>query len=184
MRGDVQLRPLDAALLSALLEAAVADADPEEVMPPVPGPPGWTDARREAFLRFHRGRAHGLAADPVETTYAVLLSGAPGADPEGRGVRVVGAARLCPVPPGGQEAEAGLWLGRSVRRTGVGEAAFRLLVEEARAAGRSGVVASTTPDNHGARRLLAALGARTAVTADAVEARLSLRPADGPGERA
>ncbi|MBD3934899.1 GNAT family N-acetyltransferase [Streptomyces chumphonensis] len=179
MRGDVQLRPLDAALLSALLEAAVADADPEEVMPPVPGPPGWTDARREAFLRFHRGRAQGLAADPVEATYAVLLTGPDGEASGGR--RVVGAARLCPVPSGDGEAEAGLWLGRSVRRTGVGGAAFRLLVEEARAAGRSGVVAATTPDNQGARRLLAALGARTAVTAEAVEAHLSLLPADGPG---
>ncbi|WP_431784466.1 GNAT family N-acetyltransferase [Streptomyces chumphonensis] len=181
MRGDVQLRPLDAALLSALLEAAVADADPEEVMPPVPGPPGWNDARREAFLRFHRERARGLAADPVETTYAVLLAGSRGEGSDGRGARVVGAARLCPVPSGAGEAEAGLWLGRSVRRTGVGGAAFRLLVEEARAAGRSGVVAATTPGHHDARRLLAALGARMTVTADAVEAHLSLLPADGPG---
>ncbi|MBW1596285.1 GNAT family N-acetyltransferase [Streptomyces sp. JJ38] len=181
MREDVILRRLDEALLPALLEAAVAGADPVEVMPPVPGPPGWTAERRAAFLGFHRSRSRGLAAAPVETTYAVLVGG-----------RVVGAARLCPEPPGpvpqgaapgsggpGPTAsgavEAGVWLGRSARGAGVGRAVLGGLVAEARAAGFAELVAHTTPDNTGARRLLEGCGARTSVTARGVAARVGLR---------
>ncbi|MCZ7415382.1 MULTISPECIES: GNAT family N-acetyltransferase [unclassified Streptomyces] len=180
MREDVILRRLDETLLSALLEAAVADADPVEVMPPVPGPPGWTAERRAAFLRFHRSRSRGLAAAPVETTYAVLV-----------GWRVVGAARLCPespkppeppgpVPePGASGApgavEAGVWLGRSARGAGVGRAVLAGLTAEARAAGFAELVAHTTPDNAGARRLLEGCGARASVTAQGVTARVELR---------
>jgi hypothetical protein len=66
--------PLDETALARLLDAVVAGADPLEVMPPVAGPPGWTSARRSAFLDFHRGRS----LDPVtavERTWVVDVAG-------------------------------------------------------------------------------------------------------------
>ncbi|WP_326598500.1 GNAT family N-acetyltransferase [Streptomyces sp. NBC_01803] len=154
---DVRLRPLDEAGLPALLAAAVADADPLEVMPPVAGPAGWTERRRAAFLAFHRSRA--LAAEPVETVYAIVVGG-----------RVAGAARLCPPPAAGPRAgdgpagtlEAGLWIGHSRRGMGVGGAVLRDLVALARASGAACLYAETTPGNMAMRRVLASLGARTA----------------------
>ena len=71
MRADVTLRQLDETLLRGLLDAAVADADPDEVMPPVAGPDGWTDERQAAFLSFHQSRS--LATEPIEATYAILV---------------------------------------------------------------------------------------------------------------
>ncbi|MFH0250492.1 hypothetical protein ACG5V6_20035, partial [Streptomyces chitinivorans] len=108
----VVLRRLDEVLLDALAATAVADADPGEVMPPAEdgGGPGWTAARREAFVRSHRSRS--LGADPVETVYAVLVT-EPGPDGRPREV-VAGAARLAPAPEP-DTVEAGLWLGRSHR---------------------------------------------------------------------
>ncbi|MGP4110022.1 GNAT family N-acetyltransferase [Streptomyces sp. 4N509B] len=160
----VTLRRLDEGLLGRLLAAAVADADPLEVMPPVPGPdPGaWTGERRAAFLRFHRSRS--LAARPVETTFAVLVGEGDG------GQTVVGAARLCPLSEGGSgsEAEAGLWLGRSHRGRGVGRAVVALLLERARDAGFRRLLWRTTPDNVASVRLAAALGGEpTSVDANA-----------------
>lgn len=136
----VQLRRLDEDLLAALLDTAVTDADPSEVMPAVPGPPGWTADRRAAFLAFH----HEWAATP--TTYAILVAG-----------QVVGAARLQPTPDGALE--AGLWIGRSHRGQGVGHAVVALLRAEAKAQGASRIVASTTDTNTAAQRLLTTGGA-------------------------
>ncbi|MDT0345233.1 GNAT family N-acetyltransferase [Streptomyces litchfieldiae] len=157
----VVLRPLDEELLEALLSAAVAGADPAEVMPPVPGPEGWTAERRAAFRQFHRTRS--LSAAPVERTWAVVV-----AAPE----RVVGAARLAPLPDGA--VEAGLWLARAHRGAGVGGAVLRRLVELARAAGAAALVAETTADNAAMRRILAGLGATATVRGGAVTARLPL----------
>ncbi|MDT0306001.1 GNAT family N-acetyltransferase [Streptomyces sp. DSM 44917] len=165
MRPDVRLAPLDHDLLDDLLATAVADADPLEVMPPVEGPPGWTSRRREAFLAFHRSR--GLAAEPVEATYAVL-----------EGTAVAGAARLCPLPdpgPGRRAAEAGLWLGRSHRGVGVGGAVLPLLCETARRDGFTALYLSTTPDNAPVRRLLARLDATPEADDTHVTAWLDLR---------
>ncbi|MFE2872391.1 GNAT family N-acetyltransferase [Embleya sp. NPDC059259] len=160
----VQLRRLDEDLLTALLDAAVADADPTEVMPPVPGPPGWTADRRAAFLAFH----HEWAATP--TTYAILVAG-----------HVVGAARLQPAPEAPDDAlETGLWIGRSHRGRGVGHAVLALLRTEAKSQGATRIVATTTEANTAARRLLATAGAdlrpRTTPTpnGDTVEATLPL----------
>ncbi|MFC8531405.1 GNAT family N-acetyltransferase [Nocardia sp. NPDC057227] len=136
---DIALHPLTEATLPALLAAAVADADPLEVMPPVPGQPGWTAERRAAFLAFHRAR--GLAAEPVELTFVVLESAA-----------VVGAARLRPTGAG--EFETGIWLGRGARGRGVGRAVVALLRAEALRAGARRMVATTTPENAAARALM------------------------------
>ncbi|MDG9705368.1 GNAT family N-acetyltransferase [Streptomyces sp. DH37] len=158
--APVTLRPLDEALLDALLATAAADADPGEVMPPTEGEEegeggaGWTDARREAFLRFHRARS--LCAEPVETVYAVVVT-EPGEDgrPE---EAVAGAARLAPLPEPGA-VEAGVWLGRSHRGRGVGTAVFALLLDAAREGGATRLLARTSAANAATRRLLAAAGA-------------------------
>jgi RimJ/RimL family protein N-acetyltransferase len=150
VRPDVTLRPLDEPRLLALLAAASADADPYEVMPPADpdGPPGWTAARRDAFLAFHRGRA--LAPEPVEVTYAIHV-----------GEDVVGAARLCPLDEPEGAVEAGVWVGRSHRGAGVGGAVLQRLISLARTAGFATFFVGTRADNTPVLRLLAGLGAVT-----------------------
>ncbi|HCA86496.1 MAG TPA: GNAT family N-acetyltransferase [Streptomyces sp.] len=156
MRSDVTLRPLEEKVLRDLLDAAVADADPREVMPPLDaGPDGgpadeWTPERRSAFLGFHRTRS--LTAEPVEATYAVVV-----------GKAVVGAVRLFPLTAAERAArpaaEAGVWLMRSYRGAGVGDAAFRQLLGLAHAQGIERLYVHTTVENTAARALITALGA-------------------------
>ncbi|MEU1953218.1 GNAT family N-acetyltransferase [Nocardia rhamnosiphila] len=138
---SIELEPLTENNLAALLAAAVADADPSEVMPPVAGEPGWTAQRKQAFLEFHRGRAL-RAEEPVELTYVITVDG-----------RAVGAARL---EYQGDSFEAGVWIGRSHRGRGVGRAVAGKLRIAAAAAGIRQIVAVTTDDNAAARRLLPA----------------------------
>ena len=161
MRSDVTLRLLDEDLLRELLDAAVAGADPREVMPPVAGPAGWTAERRTAFSRFHRSRS--LSAEPVETTYAIVV-----------GEKVVGAARLCPLADAEHAAEAGVWIGRSHRGSGVGGAVLSQLLSHARADGFGSLYVSTTIDNTASRRLIAALGVDVVRTGDKVTAWVDL----------
>ncbi|WP_069164847.1 GNAT family N-acetyltransferase [Nocardia altamirensis] len=143
--------------LPLLLDAAVRDADPLEVMPPVDGEPGWNAERRRAFLEFHRGRS--LRADqPVEYTYVIAVGG-----------RVVGAARLQPVEDG---VEAGVWIGRSHRGRGVGRAVAAQLRALAEQVGARRMVAVTTLDNPAARQLLDT--AASTVSGDTVTATLDL----------
>jgi RimJ/RimL family protein N-acetyltransferase len=155
----IRLTPLDEPALARLLEAAVAGADPLEVMPPVADPPGWTPARRTAFLEFHRARSLNPGT-AVERTWVVDVDGT-----------AAGAARL---ERSGDAVEAGIWLSREVRGRGVGREVTALLLAEARAAGAARFIASTTPDNHGARSLLAGLGATLAANGDEVAAELRL----------
>jgi len=150
----IALTPLDEAALARLLEAAVAGADPLEVMPPVDGPPGWTPARRDAFLAFHRART------AVERTWVIDADGA-----------AVGAARL---EPHGDAVEAGIWLARDARGRGIGKRVTALLLEEARASGAARFIASTTAANHSARALLAGTGAALTTEGDEVAAELRL----------
>ncbi|WP_306796581.1 GNAT family N-acetyltransferase [Nocardia sp. XZ_19_369] len=153
----VRLEPLTEGNLTLLLDAAVADADPLEVMPPVDGEPGWNAARRQAFLDFHRGRAL-RAEDPVEYTYVIAV-----------GDRIVGAARL---QPGEDGPEAGVWIGRSDRGRGVGRAVAEQLRALAAEIGAHQVVATTTVDNSAARKLLDA--AASTVDGSTVTAKLAL----------
>lgn len=138
---SIELEPLTENNLAALLAAAVADADPSEVMPPVGGEPGWTDRRKQAFLDFHRGRAL-RAEQPVELTYVITVDG-----------RAVGAARL---EYRGDSFEAGVWIGRSHRGRGVGRVVAGKLRIAAAATGVRQIIAVTTGDNAAARRLLPA----------------------------
>ncbi|MFD9893141.1 GNAT family N-acetyltransferase [Amycolatopsis sp. NPDC059027] len=156
---DVRLTPLDEESLARLLDAAVTDADPLEVMSPIEGPPGWTAERRAAFLAFHRRRSLDPAT-AVETTWVIDVDG-----------RAVGAARL---EPAGDAVEAGIWLGRSARGQGVGRQVVTALLDAARTGGATRFVASTTTGNAAARRLLTNAGADLAVHGGDVDATLDL----------
>ncbi|MGH3427254.1 MAG: GNAT family N-acetyltransferase [Mycobacteriales bacterium] len=155
----VRLRALNEESLGELLEAAVADADPLEVMLPVDGPPGWNAQRKQAFLDFHHQRSIATTT-PVETTYVIEFGG-----------RIVGAARLAPT---GADIEAGVWIGRSHHGQGIGKAVVAELLTAAKRTGAAWFVAATTIDNLASRALLAELGADLAVKGSEVEASLDL----------
>ena len=138
--STVKLQPLGDDLLPRLLDTAVSDADADEVMPPVPGPPGWTEERRAAL------RAYLRSTD--EKRWAVLVDG-----------DVVGAAHLAPADAPGA-VTAGIWLRRSARGKGYGTQAVHLLTEEARALGMSAVIAETSTSNAAAVGALRAVGAK------------------------
>lgn len=129
LRG-VSLRPLDDGVLDELLTLAVANAAPEEVMPAIEGPPGWTLPRREAFLAFHRARAGAVGGERI---LAVVAEG-----------RVVGAGRITPLDQPGSSA-IGVWLGRSARGRGIEEAALAAVGHQAREAGANTVVGAPGP---------------------------------------
>ncbi|MEU5760967.1 GNAT family N-acetyltransferase [Nocardia sp. NPDC047648] len=160
MPVHVTLEPLDERCLTDLLHAAVADAEPGEVMPVEEPGGGWDADRTARFLAFHRGRA--LASTPVESTYGIRVSG-----------EVVGAARLCPLPEAPGAAEAGVWIGRSHRGAGIGTAVLGGLIERATAEGYTKLFVSTTADNAAVLRLLAARGIDYAVDGNAVSAWVS-----------
>lgn len=156
---EVALSPLDEPALARLLDAAVAGADPLEVMPPVDGAPGWTPERRAAFLEFHRARSLNPAT-AVERTWVVDVDG-----------EAVGAARL---QPHGDAVEAGIWLSRASRGRGIGTRVTALLLAEARTTGAARFLASTTAGNRGARALLVSAGAALITDGDEVTAELPL----------
>jgi RimJ/RimL family protein N-acetyltransferase len=142
------LKPLELADIDELVAVAVADAAPEEVIPPVPGPPGWTAERRAACRAFFLEWA---AERPIPgARFAVVDEG-----------RLVGIARLSPVDPPGTR-EIGMWLARSARGRGVGVAAVTELLAQATAQGVAAVVAETTRGNAAALGVLRRCGARLA----------------------
>jgi RimJ/RimL family protein N-acetyltransferase len=149
---DVRLVPIDGeAMLQRLLAVAVADAEPDEVMPPVPGPPGWTPARRDAFRDFHRGRYDGLTGIARTAMFAIATT-------EGDVIGMIRLTRLEADDEAGI-AETGIWLGRSARGRGIGTAALRALLCLAGPAGVHTVVAGTTSANTAALRVLDRCGA-------------------------
>jgi RimJ/RimL family protein N-acetyltransferase len=158
---DVRLAPLDEGRLREMLTVAVAGATPAEVMPPVDGSPGWTEANREAFVTFHRQRHTGLDGPTRTVMHAVLVDGT-----------VAGMIRMTVVEPG--TVETGMWLARWARGRGLGTAALAALLERARAAGADRVVADTTPDNAPALAALRGLGATLRPDDDKVSARFDL----------
>jgi RimJ/RimL family protein N-acetyltransferase len=152
MASDVQLQPIDDDALESLLFVAVNDADPEEVMPAVPGPPGWTQARQDAFRAFHREGRAGFGSPRQEVSFAVAVDGA-----------FVGVARLA--RKGDGRLEAGAWLGRSARGRGVGTAVLELLLQEAARLEASELIAETTAENVAAIAVLTRRSARLSVEA-------------------
>ena len=145
---DVSLVDVDEAVLEQLLELAKRDASPDEVAPPLGGP-GWNLERTAWFFSYHRAAARGLDGDAGEKSWAILADGS-----------LAGSIRLRRVESGnGVVADTGIWLGRSFRSRGIGTAALRLVLREARNAGIAQVTARTLTGNLGAQRLLASAGA-------------------------
>ncbi|MGF9647036.1 GNAT family N-acetyltransferase [Pseudarthrobacter oxydans] len=146
---DVSLVDVDEAVLEQLLELAKRDASPDEVAPPLGGP-GWNLERTAWFYSYHRAAAHGLDGDAGEKSWGILVDGS-----------LAGSIRLRRVDSGNgvAAADTGIWLGRSFRSRGVGTAALRLVLDEARNAGIAEVTARTLTGNLGAQRVLASAGA-------------------------
>jgi RimJ/RimL family protein N-acetyltransferase len=160
----VELWRVDGVVLAELLAVAVADAEPEEVMPPVAGPPGWTGEREDAFRAWHRDRRAGLDGPLREVTFAVV-----------HGDTIVGSARLA--RRGADDTlETGLWLGRSHRGQGIGTATLSAVLDEAARAGAGVVVADTTVDNAGSLAALRRNGAVLTTHRDTGEVHAELRP--------
>ncbi|MEV4481101.1 GNAT family N-acetyltransferase [Micromonospora coxensis] len=162
MRGAVRLEPVDERNLEPLLSVAVAEAEPDDVMPPVEAPAGWSAARREAFREFHRASFAGLDGPTRTLMYAILAGG-----------EVVGMVRMTRCDEPGV-VETGMWLGRSARGQGLGVAALRELMDAAAAAGMRAVVADTTRDNAGAVEVLRKCGAKLLENGDRVHAEICL----------
>jgi RimJ/RimL family protein N-acetyltransferase len=160
--GAVRLEPVDERNLEPLLSVAVAEAEPDDVMPPVAAPAGWSHARREAFRAFHRASFTGLTGPTGTQMYAILAAG-----------EVVGMIRMARRDEPGT-VETGIWLGRSARGQGLGAAALRELLNAAAAVGMHTVVAETTPANSGALSVLRKLGAKLREDGDRVHAEISL----------
>ncbi len=160
--GDVRLTPVDEETLEPLLSVAAAEAEPDEVMPPVEAPAGWSQARRDAFRAFHRASYGGLDGPTRTVMYAIHVGG-----------EVVGMIRMSrtKVP---DSVETGMWLGRSARGQGIGPAALRALLQEAVKVGAARVVANTTSDNGAALAVLARCGAVLRPDGEVVRAELRL----------
>ncbi len=154
---------MDERNLEPLLSVAAAEAEPDDVMPPVvDAPAGWSLARREAFRDFHRASFAGLGGPTHTRMYAILAGG-----------EVVGMVRMTRCDQPGI-VETGMWLGRSARGQGLGAAALRELLNAAAAAGMRTVVAETTPDNVGAISVLRKCGARLREDGGKVRAEMCL----------
>ncbi|MCO4255799.1 GNAT family N-acetyltransferase [Pseudarthrobacter cellobiosi] len=148
---EVRLADVDDPMLERLLELAQLDASADAVTPPLGNGTGWNAERVDWFRAYHRSAAAGLEGPAAEKSWAVLCDGSP-----------AGAIRLKLTDEETAQhetAETGIWLGRRYRGHGVGGAALRLVLAEARRAGLHQVVANTTAANIGAQRLLTAVGA-------------------------
>ncbi|MFJ9716961.1 GNAT family N-acetyltransferase [Streptomyces sp. NPDC101213] len=168
MVDRVKVLRVDGERLEELLAVAVEDAAPEEVMPPVVGPPGWTTERQEAFRDWHRARRSGLAGPLRESTFAITHDG-----------RIVGSARLA-LRAGHDVLETGMWLGRSHRGRGIGTAALRLLLDEAARAGARAVVADTEAHNTAALGALRRNGATLVTSRETAGIHAELAPKKMP----
>ncbi|WP_243740902.1 GNAT family N-acetyltransferase [Streptomyces sp. 8K308] len=164
----MELQQVDEEGLQELLAVAVEDAAPEEVMPPVAGPPGWTLERQGAFRNWHRARRAGLAGPLRESTFAIIHDG-----------KIVGSARLALRDSHGV-LETGMWLARSWRGHGIGTAALRILLHEAARAGARVVVADTKAHNSAALAALRRNGATLIASQGTVEVHAELMPKETP----
>jgi RimJ/RimL family protein N-acetyltransferase len=165
-RPNVELLPLDLELIDRLLAVAIADADPEEVMPTVVDDvPGWTQTRRDAFRAFHRERLGGLAGPHRAVHFAVLCQG-----------EIVGVARLARRSEP-TTLEAGTWLARDKRNIGIGSALIEVLLQKAAIEGATAMLAETTATNFAALAVLRRHGADFEEDAEGgVRARLEVPP--------
>jgi RimJ/RimL family protein N-acetyltransferase len=145
---EVELVPVDEDVLAGLVEAATADAAPDEVTPPIAGD-GWSHPRIEWLRRFHRDRRMGLDGPLGEATWGICVDGA-----------VVGAVRLKRTAEPGI-LETGIWLTRTARGRGTGHGAMVAVLARARELVAREVHADTGPGNIAALALLERLGFHT-----------------------
>ena len=146
MTSGPRLRPVDDANLAELVQAALGDAAPDEVTPPLTAGNVWTPERVEWLTRFHVDRRAGLDGPAGEATWAVEVDGG-----------VVGAVRLKRTAEPGV-LETGIWLTRRARGRGVGRRALAAVLEEAAAGGAAAVRADTARGNGPALAALRDLG--------------------------
>ncbi|MGI5213067.1 GNAT family N-acetyltransferase [Plantactinospora sp. CA-290183] len=170
MTREVRLTPVDEQNLEPLLSVAVAETEPDEVMPPVEAPAGWSQARRDAFRDYYRAHAGGLDGPTGNLMYAIVQDG-----------DVVGMIRMARRNEPGT-LETGMWLGKSTRGQGIGLIALRLLLAEAIGVGARRVVAETRPDNAAALNLLRRSGAVFRSDGTAVRAEIRLGGEGDPAE--
>jgi RimJ/RimL family protein N-acetyltransferase len=145
----VELVPIDEDALERLVAAAVSDAAPDEVTPPLTPGEDWTPERLEWMRDLHRGARAGLDGPDRQATWAVVAHGT-----------VVGAVRLKRTA---QPAvlETGIWLTRSARGGGTGRSAIAAVLGRAQEMGAREVRADTSGDNAAALYVLQRLGFRT-----------------------
>jgi RimJ/RimL family protein N-acetyltransferase len=142
----VTLVDIDEAVLAAVVDAAVRDAEPNEVTPPIDAVDEWTDARVDWMRDLHRSCRAGLAGPTGQATWAVFHDG-----------RVVGAVRLKRTGDG-SVLETGIWLTRSARGHGVAVSAVQAVVGKAADFGAKAVYAETTLGNVRAQGALRQVG--------------------------
>ena len=153
--SPVGLIAVDEVVLEQLVQAAVSDASPDEVTPPLSAGALWTPARVAWLETFHRDRRAGISGAAAEATWAVVVGNA-----------VVGSVRLkCTNEQG--VLETGIWLTRSSRGRGFAVAAMVALLRKAAALGAQGVRADTTTGNTSALGVLRRLGFEVEITDDA-----------------
>lgn len=161
-----ELAPVDEAVLGVLVEAAFADADADEVTPPLSGSSVWTPERMHWLATHHRAGREGLDGPAQEATWAIMI----GRDP-------VGAVRLKRTSEHGV-VETGIWLTRSARGRGFGAAATQAVLSVARASGAKAVRAQTSESNVPAQAMLRGIGFNLAPPSSTgrVHGTLALRP--------
>lgn len=154
MQRNVQICQLNRETLQTLLEVAVADAAPDETMPPMPGNPGWTEERKAKFLEFFELMLAGWDGPKKTLIYSITVDDT-----------IAGFIRLSRMPDP-QTAETGIWLGRSSRGQGVATAALKALIAQAKENGITRIVADTSLENVAALGALRSLGATLRVHAE------------------
>ncbi len=162
----VELRPLETAEdVAGLVAAAVAGAEPDEVIPPLDGPPGWTPERIEFCRSFLADRTGGLDNELRTAAYTIVADG-----------EVAGMIRISRREEPG-ELEMGMWLTREFRGRGLAVVAVRLVLARAAQGGGRVMVAHTGPDNAAARATLARCGAALVERDGRIHATFDLSPA-------
>lgn len=144
--NTVTLVDVDETVLADMVDAAIHDAEPDEVTPPLDDGLAWTQARLDWLRDLHRSRRGGLAGPAGEATWAVCSDG-----------RVVGAVRLKRTGDDGV-LETGIWLSRPARGHGVAASAIRAVVGKAAEYGARAVYAETTLANVRAQGVLRQVG--------------------------
>jgi RimJ/RimL family protein N-acetyltransferase len=145
----VELVDVDEDVLAEMVDAAVADAAPDEVTPQFEDGGTWSEERLAWLRELHRSRRDGLDGPLGEATWAVRQDGPAGP--------VVGQVRLKRTGDVGV-VETGIWLTRTARGKGLGVAAIQAAVDRAVAYGATAVYAETRTSNVHAQAVLRKLG--------------------------